>query len=103
MQEAHLREMGYRHQVYPTEPEVLAALLAGKVDLALGPFETRQDIRDFIAGNGFDYLYSELIPDDGVAMAVCKGNDVLLASLNTALDDIRRDGTLASLENRWFE
>lgn len=103
MQEAHLRKQGYRHRAFPTEPEVLAALLAGKVDLALGPFETRQDIRDYITANGFDYLYSETILDEGVAMAVCKGNGQLLDTLNDALEDIRRDGTLASLENRWFE
>ena len=36
-------------------------------------------------------------------MAVCKGNGALLATLNTALDAIRDDGTLASFENRWFE
>ena len=36
-------------------------------------------------------------------MAVCKGNDSLLTMLNIALDGIRRDGTLASLESRWFE
>jgi polar amino acid transport system substrate-binding protein len=103
MQEAHLRAMGYRHLVFSTEPEVLAALLAGRVDLALGPFETRSDIRDFINSNGFDYLYSEPIPDEGVAMAVCKGNGTLLSTLNTAIVAIRRDGTLASLEDRWFE
>jgi len=103
MQEAHLRQMGYRHLSFSTEPEVLAALVAGKVDLALGPFETRADIRDYIAANGFDYLYSETIPDEGVAMAVCKGNGALLGTLNTALATIRDDGTLASLENRWFE
>jgi polar amino acid transport system substrate-binding protein len=103
MQEAHLRAMGYRHIVFSTEPEVLAALQSGQVDLALGPFETRRDIRDFVAANGFDYLYSETIPDEGVAMAVCKGNSPLLASLNTAIDAIRADGTLANLETRWFE
>jgi polar amino acid transport system substrate-binding protein len=103
MQEAHLRQMGYRHQVFSTEPEVLAALRAGRVDLALGPFETRQEIRDYVAANGFDFLYSETIPDEGVAMAVCKGNGPLLITLNIAIDAIRRDGTLASLENRWFE
>jgi ABC-type amino acid transport substrate-binding protein len=103
MQAAHLRAMGYRHQVYSTEPEVLAALQDGRVDLALGPFETRSDIRDFIDANGFDYLYSEPIPDDGIAMAVCKGNGALLSTLNTAIAAIRRDGTLASLEDRWFE
>lgn len=103
MQEAHLRQMGYRHLVLSTEAEVLEALRSGKADLALGPFETRQEIRDFVAGNGFDFLYSEPIPDEGVAMAVCKGNTQLLTALDTALDGIRRDGTLASLESRWFE
>jgi polar amino acid transport system substrate-binding protein len=103
VQEAHLREMGYRHLSFSTEPEVLAALVEGKVDLALGPFETREDISAFIAQNGFDFLYSEIILDDGVGMAVCKGNTDLLDTLNSALDAMRRDGTLASLETRWFE
>ncbi len=103
VQEAHLRDMGYRHLSFSTEPEVLEALISGKVDLALGPFQTRADIRDFVAEHGLDYVYSELILDDGVGMAVCKGNAELLATLNSALDAIRSDGTLASLENRWFE
>ncbi|MFM7336427.1 MAG: transporter substrate-binding domain-containing protein [Tabrizicola sp.] len=103
VQEAHLRQMGYRHVSFPTERQVLQALAQGEVDLALGPFETRQDIRDYVAKNGFDFLYSEVIFDDGVGMAVCKGNASLLDSLNAALDTMRRDGTLANLENRWFE
>jgi polar amino acid transport system substrate-binding protein len=103
VQEAHLREMGYRHLSFPTEPQVLGALVAGEVDLALGPFETREDIRAFVEKNGFDYIYSEIILDDGVGMAVCKGNSDLLDALNAALDAMHRDGTLASLENRWFE
>ncbi len=103
VQEAHLREMGYRHLSFPTEPQVLGALVAGEVDLALGPFETREDIRVFVEKNGLDYVYSEIILDDGVGMAVCKGNSDLLNALNAALDAMRRDGTLASLESRWFE
>jgi ABC-type amino acid transport substrate-binding protein len=103
VQEAHLRAMGYDHVAFSTEPQVLQQLVDGKVDLALGPFETREDIRAFIAANGFDYLYSETILDDGVGMAVCKGNTDLLDTLNAALDTMRRDGTLASLETRWFQ
>ena len=103
VQEAHLRQMGYAHVSYPTEPQVLQALVEGRVDLALGPFETRDDIRAFVDRNGFDYVYSEVILDDGVGMAVCKGNSGLLSALNLALDAMRSDGTLASLENRWFE
>lgn len=103
VQEAHLRQMGYSHVAFPTEPQVLQALVDGKVDLALGPFETRDDIRVFVDEHGLDFVYSDVILDDGVGMAVCKGNAGLLDSLNLALDAMRRDGTLASLENRWFE
>jgi polar amino acid transport system substrate-binding protein len=100
--EAHLRGLGLAHVSFATEPEVLAALLAGQVDLALGPYQTRSDIGAFLIEHGFDYLYSEMIPDDGVAMAVCKGNDALLNALNLALADMRADGTLETYEIRWF-
>ncbi|MCX7286169.1 MAG: transporter substrate-binding domain-containing protein [Rhodobacterales bacterium] len=100
--EAHLQRLGYRHVGFATEAEVLAALAGGTTDLALGPFQSRADIQSFMVENGLDYLYSDLIPDDGVAMAVCKGNP-LLDSLDAALDAMRADGTLAALEFRWFE
>ena len=101
--EAHLRAMGYRLVRFATEPEVLAALREGTVDLAFGPFQTRQDISAFMATNGMNFLYSDMLPDDGVGMAVCKGNDALLVLLNASIGAMSRDGTLASLENRWFE
>jgi ABC-type amino acid transport substrate-binding protein len=100
--EAHLRLVGYDYTPYPTEPEVLAALSAGLADLALGPFQRRDDIAGLLEANGLDFLYSELIPDDGVAMAVCKGNQPLLDTLNAALDAMEQDGTLEALETRWF-
>jgi ABC-type amino acid transport substrate-binding protein len=100
--EAHLKKLGLNHQTFATEPQVLAALAAGQVDLALGPFETRPDIQAYLDQNGFDFLYSDEIPDDGVAMAVCKGNTDLLDSLNAALDAMQADGTLAVIENRWL-
>jgi ABC-type amino acid transport substrate-binding protein len=100
--EAHLRKLGLRYTVFPTEPQVLDALRKGQVDLALGPFETRGDIQDFAQANGFQFLYPDLILDDGVAMAVCKGNTDLLDSLNAALDAMRADGTLQAIELRWF-
>jgi polar amino acid transport system substrate-binding protein len=101
--EAHLRDLGYRHVAFPTEPEVLAALATQAVDLAFGPFQTREDIGAFMASKGLDFLYSDLLPDDGVGMAVCKGNADLLGALDAALAAMHSDGTLALLENRWFE
>lgn len=100
--EAHLRSLGLARVSFPTEPEVLEALRGGLVDLALGPYQTRADIEAFVEANGMAYLYSDLIPDDGVAMAVCKGNVALLDTLNTALDAMRADGTLQGFETRWF-
>jgi polar amino acid transport system substrate-binding protein len=101
--EDHARRMGYDYKSFPTEPQVLSALVAGKVELALGPYSTRLDIQDFVDANGLDFLYSDIIPDDGVAMAVCQGNTDLLDSLNAALDAMRADGTLETLESRWFD
>jgi ABC-type amino acid transport substrate-binding protein len=101
--ETHLRDLGYQHIPFVTEPEVLEALRTGAADLAFGPFQTRKDVAAFMAAQGLDFLYSDLLPDEGVGMAVCKGNDALLVRLNAALAAIGRDGTLAMLENRWFE
>ena len=101
--EAFLRREGLRHLAFPTEGQVLSALASGRIDLALGPFQTRTDLEEMIVGNGFEFLYSDLIHDEGVGMAVCKGNIDLLDTLNAALDSMRADGTLETLENRWFE
>lgn len=103
VQASHLRTPGHNHILFQTEAGVLSALAAGRVDLALGPFERRPEIADFTKANGLDFLSSELIPDDGVAMAVCKGNGDLLDSLNAALDAMHADGTLAARESRWFQ
>lgn len=100
--ETHLRKLGYNITSFSTEAEVLQAVIDGRVDLALGPFGSRDEISDFAAGHGLQYLYSEIIPDDGIAMAVCKGNTQLLDSLNAALDAMRADGTLDDIESRWF-
>jgi polar amino acid transport system substrate-binding protein len=101
--EAHLRDFGYPHRSYSTEAEVLNALVDGKADLALGPFQSRPDVQAVMDANGIDFLYSEMLPDDGVAMAVCQGNRALLDSLNAALASIKADGTLQALETRWFD
>jgi ABC-type amino acid transport substrate-binding protein len=100
--EAHLGKLGYNYIAFATEPEVLQAIAEGRVDLALGPFSTRDDIAEFAAANELEFLYSENIPDEGIAMAVCRGNTQLLDSLNAALDALRADGTLDEIESRWF-
>jgi ABC-type amino acid transport substrate-binding protein len=102
LHETYLRKVGHDFRAFVTEPQVLDAVVQGKVDLAFGPFSQRSDLAPFIQASKLEFLYSEIIPDDGIAMAVCKGNTELLDSLNAALDAMRADGTLADIDDRWF-
>jgi polar amino acid transport system substrate-binding protein len=97
IQESHARKRGWNAFSYATEAEVLEALRAGKLDLAFGaygdePTET----------TGIFPLYEEQVPDMGTAMAVCRGNDDLLARLNAALQSMLKDGTIDELTARWL-
>jgi polar amino acid transport system substrate-binding protein len=103
MHESHLRSHGYRFQSFSTEPEVLAALADSMADLAFGPFGDPEDLHGFFDANGIAYLYSEIVPHDGQAIAVCRGNTELLGAMNVAFTSIVADGTFNRLETRWFE
>ncbi|MGL4234559.1 substrate-binding periplasmic protein [Tabrizicola sp.] len=103
MHESHLRHLGYRFISFRTEPEVLTALADGEADLALGPFGDAEQMASYFSATGVDYLYSDIIPHEGQAIAVCRGNTELLGALNTAYTSIVADGTFDALETRWFE
>jgi ABC-type amino acid transport substrate-binding protein len=102
LHEGYLRAQGLNYQAYPTETATLQALSDGQADLAFGPFESRDDLAATFDAAGFVLLYDVQLPDDGTAMAVCKGNDALLVRLNAALSAMAADGTLAEFESRWF-
>ena len=98
--ERHLAKTGRRYQTYPSQTDTIAALSDGKVDLIFGSFSatiTSQQLLDA----GFKYLYAEAAGADGPAIAVCKGNDDLLARLNKALNDMLADGTIDAFSARW--
>ena len=97
-----LRAEGLDHRAYPTETAALQALVDGQADLAFGPFSNRPDLEGWFAAGGFNLLYDVQVADAGTAIAVCKGNDALLANLNRALQSMMDDGTLDDLEYRWF-
>jgi ABC-type amino acid transport substrate-binding protein len=102
MHESYLRANGLQHQAFTTEPAALNALITGQADLAFGPFENRPDLAAQLDAAGVQQLYDAYLPDDGTAMAVCKGNATLLGQLNAALADMTADGTIERLESRWF-
>lgn len=100
IQEQHLFDTGRRYIALPNEIAVLDALVQGRADLALGSFDSTVT-NQMITEQGYDFLYFEDIFDDGTAMAVCKGNDVLREKLDAALSDMIDDGTLDEISARW--
>ena len=101
IQEAWVRREGLDALPLPSEPEALTAVADGRADLSLGPYDDRPDLEPLIGGAGLDFLYSAEVPDEGVGIAVCKGDTQLLALLNGAIDAMRADGTLDAIELRW--
>lgn len=102
LHESYLRNEGLDFRAYPTESATLDAVSSGQADLAFGPFENREDLQPRLDAAGLQALYHVELQDDGTAMAVCKGNDALLRQLDAALAAMAADGTLATLESRWF-
>ena len=100
IQEQHLSDTGRRYIALPNEAAVIDALVQGRADLALGAFNSATTDR-LIAEEGYDFLYSEDIFDDGTAMAVCKGNADLLEKLDAALQAMIDDGTLDEISAQW--
>jgi polar amino acid transport system substrate-binding protein len=102
LHESYLRATGLSFRAYATEAKTLQALTAGAADLAFGPFSARPDLDALFDAHGIAPLYDVILGDEGTAIAVCKGNDDLLARLNASIAAMEADGTLAELESRWF-
>ena len=97
--DAHLGQTGRNLTRFTSEKLVIESLLSGKVDLAFG-------ISSYalaeVEQQGFETLFSEPVPDQGTALAVCKGNEALLHEIDAALAAIESDGLLAAFFLRWM-
>jgi polar amino acid transport system substrate-binding protein len=101
--EEHVRNAGYDYISLVSDNLVLQALLTARAELALGAFVITDDMGIILTANEIDYLYSETIPDDGIAMAVRRGNTELLDRLNAGFTAISADGTYEEIQSRWFK
>ena len=89
------------YQSYPTIDELIEAAIAGEVELLLSSMPHEQRLA-LTGSHGFIEKGSATIPDQGTAMAVCKGNDELKGRIDTALKAMMLDGTLETISERWF-
>lgn len=97
-----LRAQGLDFVSYPSETLALKAVADGSADLALGPYHERRDLTPMIEALDLHYLYTVEIPDEGIGIAVCKGNDALLVQIDAALAAMMQDGSLDRLDSLWF-
>lgn len=97
--EQYLLDNSYNVQSYKTGPEAVAALVAGKVDAVVidnavaKALSAKQD--------GKTIVLDEPLTKESYAIAMKKGNDELTAEINKALSELKSDGTLAKIFEKY--
>ncbi len=95
-------------QFYATQEEIFLDLAAGRIDAqisdsiqALEGFLETDDGVDyaFLGGDQFDLECH----GEGAGIAVRKGEEELIAALNTAIQAIREDGTYKAINDKYFD
>jgi polar amino acid transport system substrate-binding protein len=80
--------------------DAVAAMKSGQMDAIVTGFPAALQVSKKNRDLG---LLPEPLAYEDTAIAVKKGNDELLAALNGIIAELKRDGTLDSLKERWFK
>jgi len=80
--------------------DAVAAMKSGQLDAIVTGFPAALQVTKKNQELG---LLSEPLDYEDTAIAVKKGNDALLAELNRIIAELKRDGTLESMKQRWFK
>ena len=94
----YLIENKYEFQSFKTGAEAVSALTSGKVSAVV--------IDDAVAKalsekNGATKVLDEALTKEAYAIAIKKGNDELTAEINKALEELKADGTLARIFEKY--
>ena len=84
---------------YMTPQEVLCALKEGKVEAAMVDAVSAYQ---FIAAEGGVQVVGDPLTDELYVIAVRLDSPLLLKAINEALAEMREDGTLERLQEKWF-
>ncbi|MGM0982445.1 MAG: transporter substrate-binding domain-containing protein [Pseudomonadota bacterium] len=91
----------WRNQTFQGLPDMLNALTTGRIDVMVA-----DDIPVYVALNEDDIAIKQVdvgeLPRFPAAIAVQKGSPQLKEALNTALTEIREDGTYQQIVDRWI-
>lgn len=80
--------------------DAVIALKSGQLDAIVTSFPLAFQISKTNPDLG---TLPESLDNEDTAIALKKGNDELLASLNRIITELKRDGTLESMKKRWFK
>jgi len=90
---------------YPAADNAIADLTAGRIDYVVMDY---QYIKSFLESkDGADYEVKHEAPDnvilgEGMGYAVRKGDKEILGRIDTALEELKKDGSLDAMVQKWF-
>ncbi len=97
--EQYLLDNGYAIQSFKTGAEAVTALTTGKVDAVVIDNAVAKALSE--KQNGKTVVLDEALTQEAYAIAMKKGNDELTEKINKALEELKADGTLASIFEKY--
>jgi polar amino acid transport system substrate-binding protein len=86
---------------YPSINDALLAVIYGKVDATLNPYASVYGCLESQC-KGKMKVVGKQLPARGIGVAVKKGNKELLAKVNKALDELKKEGVIDKAETKYF-
>ncbi|XOB97600.1 ABC transporter substrate-binding protein [Deinococcota bacterium DY0809b] len=86
-------------KTYQTNPDAVQDLMLGRIDAWITDQFTAIEA---IQSRDLNLQISGLLNREEIGMAVAKGNSLLLAALNQALDEIQANGVYEQISMKWF-
>lgn len=97
--EQYLLDNGYEIQSFKTGSEAVSALTTGKVEAVVIDNAVAKALS--AEQNGATVVLDEALTDEAYAIALQLGNDELTEKINGALAELKADGTLASIFDKY--
>lgn len=97
--EQFLLDNNYEIQSFKTGAEAVTAMTSGKVDAVV--IDNAVAIALSAKQNGATKVLDEALTKEAYAIAIKKGNDELTAEIDKALEELKADGTLASIFEKY--
>ena len=97
--EQYLLDNGFEIQSFKTGAEAITALTAGKVDAVVIDDAVARALSE--KQEGATIVLEEALTKEAYAIALKKGNDALTAEIDAALEELKADGTLKAIFEKY--